>query len=162
MDSDTTCYKYAAFEQVEFNMANQERLSQYLSFSLSLAYIQSDGKGDEQTDVSGNVIGVSPVDFHFLIENLYMHTKDSLGAPISGLMSFFYGYSQTQPIEGFKRQNLDATYLSQVQGNCTVHNLKKALAGGMTFTKRCINSSTCLVASEFTVMLPLASTNIAP
>ncbi|MES2614655.1 MAG: hypothetical protein V4591_04485 [Bdellovibrionota bacterium] len=124
---DLSYYRYAAFENLNFDKSTREKIEHYIYRLLILGYTESEGKEGDQTDENGKFLGVSPINFDYLLKNIYMHTQNPLGQSSHKNPVFFYGYKDVE-VAGFEKSNLKEDYLGQIVGNCTVHNLKKALA----------------------------------
>ena len=61
-----------------------------------------------------------PNSFNNLLRSVYLKRNDDNSEP------FFYGF-RYKKFDVFKRNDLSECFMSQFTGNCTVHNLKKAL-----------------------------------
>ncbi len=112
-ERDRKQYHYAAFKPFTLNAINKEALQHYLYTILRLEYIQalSDNKGRRKDE---------PLNYDNILANLYLRTNNKNDKEL------FTGY-QFKEFANFTRLDLDDCLDAQFTGNCTMHNLKKAL-----------------------------------
>lgn len=110
--NDRCQYHYVAFELFKLDSANQEALAHYLYRILSMEFTKT--IYNEGPREIGKLF-----DYHNMLCNLYLRDKKTKD-------EFFYGY-QDKKITAFKRADLAEYFDEQFMGNCTNHNLKRAL-----------------------------------
>lgn len=109
---DTPHFHHAAIAPFDINdISNKEAFTQYIFNLLVLEY--ENLNDDPNTDANGQQIEGIKTHFEEVLSNLY---------PTAGT---FKGNNKI--FNNFQRQDLPARFRIQSQGNCTVHNLKKAL-----------------------------------
>jgi len=106
-------YCYAAFSPFDINTCFKE-LTNYLYLLISLEY-----RGSIKEDLENET---NPDSYLNLLKSVYLREKSNEAGTIESFRGFQYKEFYT-----FKREDLTETFLSQVTGNCTIHNLKKSL-----------------------------------
>jgi hypothetical protein len=116
IERDAEEYDYAAFEVLSLTPANQEKLSHYVYRIMQTRYTQaSTGPGEGK----GNGSNRNANSFDDIVRDIYLRIHQ-VKEP-----SYFRGY-QFKPFY-LQRDDLQQSLLAQFTGNCTIHNLKKAL-----------------------------------
>jgi hypothetical protein len=119
VERDHEEYDYAAFETLTLTAANQDMLSHYVYRILQIRFMTATDKPGQGKGNGSNRDGNT---FDDIVRDIYLRTRQEKEP------SYFRGYQFKK--FSLQRDDLPQSLLAQFTGNCTLHNLKKALQIG--------------------------------